>query len=167
MLRGRSQKYAFTVHIAFREHSYFSVFDAPPNRSRFLAFRNAMIDMDIKKAIQQTRPFKSPYQKAMVNMMYTHGWLLDQQKKFFSPFGITSKQYNILRILAGAKKPLTTSQIRERMLDKMSDITRLINRMIKKGWVQKEICSTDRRLVDIVITDLGNQLLDQIEIHVS
>lgn len=103
----------------------------------------------------------------MVNMMYTHGWLLDQQKKFFSPFGITSKQYNILRILAGAKKPLTTSQIRERMLDKMSDITRLINRMIKKGWVQKEICSTDRRLVDIVITDLGNQLLDQIEIHVS
>ena len=94
--------------------------------------------------------------------MYTHGWIIERMRVFFKTYGITNKQYNILRILKGADEPLSTSQIRHRMLDKMSDTTRLIDRMITKGWVKKSVSEIDRRLVDIMITDEGLDLLDQI-----
>lgn len=95
--------------------------------------------------------------------MYSHGWLIEQMRLFFNPFDITLKQYNILRILRGAEGPLTTSIIRDRMIDKMSDTTRLIDRMIKKNWVIKRICTEDRRLVDVEITDEGLAKLTEIE----
>ncbi len=119
--------------------------------------------MEIEKEIKQTKPFKSTYERALVNIMFSYGWVVDKQKQLFKPFGITPKQYNILRILRGAGKPLTTSELRERLLDKMSDTTRLIDRMIKKEWVLKDINKGDRRLVDIVITTNGLGLLAQID----
>ena len=116
----------------------------------------------IEEEIKQKRSFKSLEEKALVNIMYTHGWVLERMRLFFKDYGITNKQYNILRILKGAEQPLSTSQIRHRMLDKMSDTTRLIDRMITKGWVKKSVSKTDRRLVDIMITDEGLDLLDEI-----
>ncbi len=117
----------------------------------------------IEEAIGQKKSFEFVHEKALVNVLYTQGWLRDQLKLYLSQYGITLKQYNILRILRGADKPLTTSEIRERMVDKMSDTTRLIDRMIKKEWVQKSICDFDKRLVDIKILDKGLDLLDDIK----
>ncbi len=116
----------------------------------------------IEEEIKQKRSFNSLQEKALVNIMYTHGWIIERMRLFFKNYGITNKQYNILRILKGADKPLSTSQIRHRMLDKMSDTTRLINRMITKGWVKKSVSQTDRRLVDIMITDAGLDLLEEV-----
>lgn len=116
----------------------------------------------IEEEIKQKRSFNSLQEKALVNIMYTHGWIIERMRVFFKTYGITNKQYNILRILKGADEPLSTSQIRHRMLDKMSDTTRLIDRMITKGWVKKSVSEIDRRLVDIMITDEGLDLLDQI-----
>lgn len=119
--------------------------------------------MTLEKEIKQNKPFGSIEERALVNLMFTNGWLVEQMRNHFDPFDITLKQYNILRILRGAQGPLTTSIIRDRMIDKMSDTTRLINRMIKKQWVDKKICSMDRRLVDIYITDEGLSKLEEIE----
>ncbi len=117
----------------------------------------------IEDEIRQKRSFTSLHEKALVNIMYTHGWVIERMRLFFKSYGITIKQYNILRILKGADEPLSTSQIRLRMLDKMSDTTRLIDRMVTKGWVKKSVSKTDRRLVDIMITDKGLDLLDEIK----
>lgn len=115
--------------------------------------------MEIEAAIKQQKPFVNNKQKVSVNLIYTYGWLMSRSKNFFKPYGLTPQQYNILRILRGAGKPITTSLIRERMLDRMSDTTRMIDRMIIKGFVRKSSCSTDRRLVDISITEEGLSLL--------
>ena len=119
--------------------------------------------MTLEKEIKQNKPFASIKEKTMVNIMFTHSWLSERMRNFFDPFDITPKQYNILRILKGADGPLSTSVIRDRMIDKMSDTTRLIDRMIKRGWVKKNTCPEDKRLVDIVITDLGLAKLEEIE----
>ncbi len=122
--------------------------------------------LSIEEEIKQKRSFVNIHEKAVVNVMYTHSWVIEQMRVYFKRYGITIKQYNILRILTGANGPLSTSQVRERMLDKMSDTTRLVDRMIKKGWVEKKVSSSDRRLVDIMITDHGLDLLDQVnDIH--
>jgi len=118
--------------------------------------------MKLEDVIKQTKPFASEKQKVMVNLFYTNNWLQNEMKSFLKLYDITLQQYNILRILRGANKPISTSVLRERMLDKMSDTTRLINRMIKKSWVSKVTCPSDKRLVDIQISDLGLGLLDRI-----
>ncbi len=117
----------------------------------------------IEEDIKQSRPFSHVEEKALVNIMYTNGWVMEHLRSIFKPYGITNKQYNILRILRGAEEPISTSTIRNRMIDKMSDTTRLIDRMIKKGWVEKKICSDDRRLVDVIITDAGLAKLEEME----
>jgi len=117
--------------------------------------------MKIEDAIKQTKAFNSVYQKAGVNLMFTNSWYTAKLNSFFKEFGLTGKQYNILRILKGAGKPVSTSFIRERLLDKMSDVSRIINRMFDKGLVIKEVCSNDKRLVDIGLTQLGkNKLME-------
>ena len=116
----------------------------------------------IEKEIQQKRPFRNEQERAMVNLLYTSNWLNDQLKSYFKPFGITPTQYNILRILNGAEKAMTTNEIRKRMIHKMSDITRLIDRLIKKEFVHKKVHGADKRLVDIVITERGKELLNNI-----
>src|SRR3954469_5237775 len=120
--------------------------------------------MSIEKDIRQTR-FRNEFQKASINLIYTCNWVNEQMKKIFDPFDITSQQFNILRILRGAGKPLSTLQIRQRMLDKMSDTSRIVDRLVKKELVQKVICKTDRRLVDVTITDTGLQLLDKLDTY--
>ena len=119
--------------------------------------------MGIEKDIQQTK-FKNAYQKATVNLIYTVGWMRDKTKSIFDAEGITSQQFNILRILRGSfPKPISTLQIRERMLEKMSDTSRIVDRLIAKGLVKKITCKTDRRLVDVIITDKGKKLLENLD----
>src|SRR5687768_10831488 len=118
--------------------------------------------MSIEKDIHQAR-FNSEYHKMNVNLIFTYNWVMEQSKKFFEKADLTPQQYNILRILRGAATPLSTLQIRQRMLDKMSDTSRIVDRLVKKELVEKVICKTDRRLVDVTITDTGLQLLDKLD----
>jgi len=118
--------------------------------------------MNLEKAINQTK-FKSEYQKATINLIYTHNWMVEKVKPFFEKEGLTMQQFNILRILRGSQTPLSTLQIRERMLDKMSDTSRIVDRLIIKNFAKKVICKTDKRLVDISITDNGRKVLSRID----
>jgi DNA-binding MarR family transcriptional regulator len=118
--------------------------------------------MSIEKDISQ-RKFKTEYQKAMINLIFTHNWMTERMKQFFEQADLTPQQFNILRILRGAGQPLSTLQIRQRMLDKMSDTSRIVDRLIKKGLVKKVVCKTDRRLVDVSITEKGMKLLEKLD----
>lgn len=119
--------------------------------------------MGIDKDIQQAK-FRNVYQKAGINLIYTLGWMKDKTKYIFDEEDITSQQFNILRILRGSfPQPLSTLQIRERMLEKMSDTSRIVDRLITKGLVKKITCKADRRLVDIIITDKGKKLLERLD----
>jgi DNA-binding MarR family transcriptional regulator len=118
--------------------------------------------MGIEKDISQ-RKFKSEYQKAIINLIYTYNWTTEQLKHIFDKEDITQQQFNILRILRGSDKPLSTLQIRERMLDKMSDTSRIVDRLVLKGLVKKTICNSDKRLVDVIISDKGKKLLQKLD----
>jgi MarR family transcriptional regulator, 2-MHQ and catechol-resistance regulon repressor len=119
--------------------------------------------MGIEKEIQQ-ETFASSYQKAMINVLFTYGWVIEKIKNYLSKEDITHQQYNILRILRGSyPKPLSTLQIRERMLDKMSDTSRIVDRLVIKSLVKKTTCPQDKRLVDVVITEKGQKLLKKLD----
>ena len=118
--------------------------------------------MGIEKDILQSK-FRNEYQKAAVNLIYTYNWLQERMKVFFSTHDITAQQFNILRILRGANAALSTLQIRQRMLDKMSDTSRIVDRLVIKGLVKKKLNKTDKRLVDVVITEKGKKVLQQID----
>ena len=118
--------------------------------------------MSLENEINQSK-FRNEYHKSVVNLIYTCNWVMENNKRFFEKVGITHQQFNILRILKGAGAPLSTLQIRQRMLDRMSDTSRIVDRLIKKNLVQKVVCKSDRRLVDITITDEGLSLLENME----
>jgi len=120
--------------------------------------------MGIEKEIGQYN-FRNDHQKAIINMVYTYNWMIEKMKHRLDEFDLTMQQFNILRILRGAKSPLSTMQIRERMLDKMSDTSRIVDRLIVKELVQKNTCPRDKRLVDVVITSKGLNLLSQLDLH--
>jgi len=117
----------------------------------------------IEEEIHQVK-FRNEFHKLAVNIIYTHGWLVGLQQNFFSKHKITGSQYNILRILRGQyPEPATVSLLKERMLDKMSDASRLVERLRVKGLVKRENCRIDRRRVDVVITDKGMKLLAEMD----
>lgn len=119
--------------------------------------------MGIEKDIHQEK-FTSDRQKAMLNIMFTYGWIMERIRDFLASEDITHQQYNILRILRGSHpQPLSTLRIRERMLDKMSDTSRIVDRLIVKGLVKKNTCVQDKRLVDVTITDKGQKLLKKLD----
>lgn len=118
--------------------------------------------MSIEEDISQAK-FRNEYQKGVINLIYTYNWMNEQMKAVFDREEITSQQFNILRILRGAGKPLSTLQIRQRMLDKMSDTSRIVDRLIVKGLAKKTTCPEDKRLVDVSITDKGQKLLEKMD----
>ena len=120
--------------------------------------------MSIDRAINQSK-FRNEYQKVMINVIFSSNWITEKQKRFLDPEDITPQQYNILRILRGSAKPLSTLQIRERMLDKMSDTSRIVDRLLLKALVEKQPCKTDKRLVDITISEKGIAVLDRLEVR--
>ena len=89
--------------------------------------------------------------------------MTEKMKAIFEKHDITSQQFNILRILRGAGEALSTLQIRQRMLDKMSDTSRIVDRMVKKGLTKKGVCKSDKRLVDVTISDKGIALLEKMD----
>lgn len=119
--------------------------------------------MRLEQEIQQ-RGFDNPYHRAVVNIVFTNNWLIERQLEIVKPFGITMQQFNVLRILRGQyPEPATIKLIKERMLDKMSDASRIVEKLRVKGLVKREICLGDRRNVDVYITDKGLSLLSKID----
>lgn len=118
--------------------------------------------MSLEKDITQQK-FRSEYQKGIINLIYTCNWVNEKMKIFFDKEGITAQQFNILRILRGAGKPISTLQIRERMLDKMSDTSRIVDRLVLKSLAKKNVCKNDKRLVDVSLSDKGGQLLCKLD----
>jgi DNA-binding MarR family transcriptional regulator len=118
--------------------------------------------MGIEQDIQQPN-FRNEYQKMGINLMFTANWLNERISQILSNEEITQQQYNILRILRGADKPLSTLQIRSRMLDKMSDTSRIVDRLVAKELVEKNTCAADKRLVDIVLSKKGFALLEKLD----
>jgi DNA-binding MarR family transcriptional regulator len=118
--------------------------------------------MKLEEEIKQIK-FLSPHQKAVLNLIFTASWLQARHQQFFKGYGITNQQFNILRILKGQHpKSLSAKEIKSRMLDQNSDVSRLLSRMLQKKLIQKQICSTDKRATDVFITEKGIQLLRQI-----
>jgi len=118
--------------------------------------------MGIEQDIQQPN-FRNEFQKMGINLLFTANWLNEQIGKMLSDEGVTQQQYNILRILRGSTTPLSTLKIRERMLDKMSDTSRIVDRLIAKELVLKNTCEKDKRLVDITLSPKGLSLVDQLD----
>jgi DNA-binding MarR family transcriptional regulator len=118
--------------------------------------------MGIENDINQAK-FRNEHQKAAINLIFTYNWVTEKFKCIFEREDITSQQFNILRILRGAGQPLSTLQIRQRMLDKMSDTSRIVDRLVLKGLVKKNICANDKRLVDVYITEKGKKLLEKLD----
>lgn len=122
--------------------------------------------MKIEEEISQKK-FRNAYQKSAVNVLFTGNWLQLQIKGFMKPFDITPQQYNVLKILNGQfPTPVSTSLIRDRMLDKMSDVSRIISRLQEKKLVEVCRSSVDKRLVDIIISEGGKKLLEIGRAHV-
>lgn len=120
--------------------------------------------MKIEQAIKQKVPFKNSYEKTIVNIFFTAAFLIEKMRNFLKPYKITHQQYNVLRILRGQHpNAISMGVIRERMLDKMSDVLRVVSRLITKSLVEKQIGSTDKRLVDVRITNTGLMLLTEID----
>ena len=127
---------------------------------------NYLCTMSIEIDIKQTTPFKTPYHRVMVNLIYTSNWVADSQMRILKPFGLTLQQYNVLRILRGQyPNPVKVSDITERMLDKMSNASRLVDKLVTKQLVLRTECPSDRRAVDVVITDQGMALLKRLDVH--
>lgn len=121
------------------------------------------IGMRIEDEIKQP-VFKDIYHKAYLNLIFSAGWLQIRQAELFKPFGLTLPQYNILRILRGQHpKPATVNLLIERMLDKTSNASRIVDKLVAKNLVSRTQCEHDRRTVDVIITQAGLDLLDQID----
>jgi len=117
--------------------------------------------MKIEEAIKQEKPFKDIQNKAMINLLYTASWLQTIMNLAIKPFNISIQQYNILRILKG-QHPYSASikLLQERMLDKMSNASRLVEKLYEKKLVDRVICPNDRRRVEVTILDEGLIVLE-------
>ena len=121
------------------------------------------LDEDIKQ-----KTFESEHQKALINLLYTYNHVIGEMNVFFKSHDITRQQYNVLRILRGQHpKPSSINLIKERMLDKMSDASRIVKRLLDKGLITRNICFDDRRSVEITISDDGLELLEKTDKEVK
>lgn len=119
--------------------------------------------MRIEEVIKQ-KEFRSDAHKAMVNLIFTSSQILNRISDVTENYGITRQQYNVLRILRGRfPGAASVNEIKDRMLDRMSDCSRLVDRLAAKGLIQKSLCPTDKRSVDITISNEGLDLLDRME----
>jgi DNA-binding MarR family transcriptional regulator len=114
----------------------------------------------IEEAIQQ-EIFTDAAQKAGINILYTASWLVNLSARILKPYGISWQQFNILRILLGQKgKPASLRLVSERMIDQMSNTSRLVDKLVAKGLVDRHECPKDRRQVDLLITPKGEEVVD-------
>ena len=119
---------------------------------------------NIEKLISQ-KSWTSEYNKGLIGLIFVGNWLVSRHQQFFKKFDITMQQYNILRILRGQyPKTANINTLKERMLDKMSDVSRLVERLRKAGLVERKSSEIDRRSVDVQITAKGLALLEEVDV---
>ncbi len=119
--------------------------------------------MKLEEEIAQQK-FAGEQQKAMINLLFTYHWAVSKMKSDFKPYDITMQQFNILRILRGQMpNPCTVNILKERMLDKMCDASRMVDRLLQKGFIERCVNKKDRRAVDIKISTQGLDLLAQFD----
>lgn len=122
-----------------------------------------LVEMKIHDSIEQAE-FENPQAKAWINLMFTYHFMMDQTRQVFKQFGVTQQQYNVLRILKGKKNsPATCGEVKRVMLDKNPDLSRLSDRLVAKGLIQREVNENNRREVELTITEKGLTLLDAIQ----
>ena len=137
--------------------------DYHQNNSELCTRANTTRDMKLEEEITQTK-FRCEAHKLGVNLVFTYNWLDAFHSRFFKKYGITMQQFNILRILRGQHPgPATIKLLKERMLDKMSDASRIVEKLRVKGLVERNICPNDRRHCDVVISEKGLELLADID----
>ena len=120
--------------------------------------------MGIEEDLKQGKHYDNPFEKLIVNIMFTNSWLMDQQSQVFKPFGITAPQYNILRILRGQyPESCTVNTLIERMIDRMSNASRIVDRLEAKKLVERNVSKIDRRAKDVLITEQGLMLLERVD----
>ena len=118
----------------------------------------------LRDEIKQNKPFESLEQEAQLNILRTSSLLTDEIEQFLKPYGVTATQYNVLRILRGAEPVgLCRNELRDRMLTRMPDMTRLLDRMEEAGLVVRAREGEDRRMVLTRITEKGRRLLDELD----
>lgn len=119
--------------------------------------------MKLEDEIKQ-KNFRNEYQKLVVNILLTGSWMSFKSYEMLKPFKLTTQQYNILRILRGQHpNPVTVNLLIERMMDKMSNASRIVDRLVSKKLVERKLKEEDRRCVDVIINDKGLKLLRKIE----
>jgi MarR family transcriptional regulator, 2-MHQ and catechol-resistance regulon repressor len=116
---------------------------------------------DISKDIKSS--FKNNKVKALINIKYTSNWLSSKENDFFKPYGISPQQYNILRILRGAKERVKVQIVKDRMIERSPNATRLMDKLCDKNLIERERCEQDRRVVYAKITNQGLELLKNID----
>lgn len=120
--------------------------------------------MGIEEDIKSTK-FEDNYHKVVININYTYGWINNYMRPEFEKYKLTQQQFNIMRILRGQyPKPATVNLLKERMIDKMSDASRIVDRLVQKGLVSRCTNARDRRAVDIRISDLGLEILTKMDV---
>lgn len=120
--------------------------------------------MSIEQEIKQDNPFHSSNEKAIINVIYTNNWLYLHHNKLFKKYGLSMQQYNVLRILNGQDgEPLTINGIIDRMLDKMSNASRLVDKLFLRDYVTRVENKADRRACDVAITQAGRDALVEID----
>ncbi|MBL0744546.1 MarR family winged helix-turn-helix transcriptional regulator [Chryseolinea lacunae] len=119
--------------------------------------------MKIEDEIKQKK-FLNAHQKAVINLLYTVNWLQGKHQHLFKSFNITPQQFNILRILKGQHpNSISATEIKSRMLDRNSDVSRLLDRLVSKNVIVRKACPTDKRASDVNLTDAGLELLRTID----
>ena len=109
-----------------------------------------------------------PHHRATLNVIFTGAWMSERTNSYLKPHGISEQQYNILRILRGQKgNAINLQQISERMIHKMSNTTRLVEKLRLKGLIDRQVCPDNRRKVDISILPLGLELVDIVAIDLA
>lgn len=123
--------------------------------------------MQLQKEVH-TSKFQNNHQQALVNIIYTYSWASQRIKEILVPYNLTQQQYNVLRILRGQyPSPSTINLIKSRILDKTSDTSRIVDRLVEKGYLEKTTNARDKRAVDIVITEKGLTLLKKLDKEVD
>ena len=121
----------------------------------------------IEEAIKQEKPFANEARKALVNLLYTSNYVIERMDGFFDRFDLTHKQFNVLRIVKGAKQLPSTAYIRDRMLVKNCDSSRIVDRLVQKDLLHKRKLKHDKRQVEIELTQRGKELLELINNEMS
>ena len=116
---------------------------------------------DISKDIKSK--FTSNKVKALINIKYTSNWLSSRENEFFKPYGISPQQYNILRILRGSKDKIKVQIVKDRMIERAPNATRLMDKLCDKNLIERERCEHDRRVVYVKISEVGLDLLSSID----